>query len=162
MQWDSLRHLPNRCGYASWPSLPMAERFVSAICTKPWNFPNRRSRDISAFLRTSGWVVARKEGRWAYYRLAKPKSNLHRHLIFCIESCLSDVEELKRDRERLDSLAVLSLTRRRSSALGPASKTANPQGVGSRPDAPWGSVRSAALEHRTRMHAIATAQHVGL
>ena len=57
------------------------------------------------FLRASGWVVARKEGRWAYYRLAKPKSNLHRHLIFCIESCLSDVEELQRDRERLDSLA---------------------------------------------------------
>ncbi len=61
-----------------------------------------------AFLKTSGWVVARKEGRWAYYRLAKPKSNLHRHLIFCIESCLSDVEELQRDHERLDALASCS------------------------------------------------------
>jgi len=62
------------------------------------------SRHLS-YLRKSGWVVSRKEGIWAYYRLAKPKSNLHRHLIFCIETCAIDVEELRRDRERLDVLA---------------------------------------------------------
>jgi len=63
------------------------------------------SRHLS-YLRKSGWVVSRKEGIWAYYRLAKPKSNLHRHLIFCIETCAVDVEELRRDQERLDGLAA--------------------------------------------------------
>jgi len=61
-----------------------------------------------AYLRSSGWVVARREGRWTYYKIARPTSNLHRHLIFCIETCVSDVEELRRDRERLDALASCS------------------------------------------------------
>jgi ArsR family transcriptional regulator len=57
-----------------------------------------------AYLRKSGWVQSRKEGLWVYYRLAKPTSNLHRHLLFCIETCAEDVEELRLDRQRLDSL----------------------------------------------------------
>jgi ArsR family transcriptional regulator len=58
-----------------------------------------------AYLRKSGWVVSRKEGLWVYYRLAKPTSALHRHLLTCVETCAFDVEELRRDRERLDSLS---------------------------------------------------------
>jgi ArsR family transcriptional regulator len=54
-----------------------------------------------AYLRKSGWVVTRKQGLWVYYRMARPTSVLHRHLLFCIETCAEDVEQLRRDRQRL-------------------------------------------------------------
>ena len=44
-----------------------------------------------AFLRKSGWVVGRKDGLWVYYRLAKPTSAIHRHLLFCVETCVEDI-----------------------------------------------------------------------
>jgi ArsR family transcriptional regulator len=57
-----------------------------------------------AYLRKNGIVATRKEGLWVYYRLAKPTSDLHRMLVACVGSCLSSVEVLRDDRERLDRL----------------------------------------------------------
>lgn len=58
-----------------------------------------------AYLRKHGLVAGRKEGLWVHYRLAKPKSSLHRGIMVCLHTCLADLAELRRDRERLTRLA---------------------------------------------------------
>ena len=55
-----------------------------------------------AYLRKHGIVSGRKEGLWVYYRLARASSSLHRQLISCLNSSLPDIEELRRDRQRLE------------------------------------------------------------
>jgi ArsR family transcriptional regulator len=57
-----------------------------------------------AHLRKHGLVVGRKDGLWVHYRLARPRSGLHRTLIDCVGSCLGPIELLKEDRRRLDRL----------------------------------------------------------
>ena len=52
-----------------------------------------------AYLRKRGVVAARKEGLWVYYRLARPTSDLHRHLLAGVP--LTDPEGMRQDRERL-------------------------------------------------------------
>jgi ArsR family transcriptional regulator len=57
-----------------------------------------------AYLRKRGLVSTRKEGLWVHYRLARASSSLHRGLMVCLHTCLTDVEELRRDRERLQGI----------------------------------------------------------
>ena len=54
-----------------------------------------------AYLRKQGLVVGRKEGLWVHYRLAKPKTGLHRILLGCLGNCLGDPEVFRQDQERL-------------------------------------------------------------
>jgi len=54
-----------------------------------------------AYLRKHGLVVGRKEGLWVHYRLAKPKTGLHRILLGCLGSCLGDPEVFRQDQDRL-------------------------------------------------------------
>ncbi len=54
-----------------------------------------------AYLRKRGLVVGRKEGLWVHYRLAKPKTGLHRILLGCLGTCLGDPEVFRADQERL-------------------------------------------------------------
>jgi len=54
-----------------------------------------------AYLRKRGLVVGRKEGLWVHYRLAKPKTGLHRILLGCLGTCLGDPELFRQDQERL-------------------------------------------------------------
>jgi ArsR family transcriptional regulator, arsenate/arsenite/antimonite-responsive transcriptional repressor len=53
-----------------------------------------------AYLRRSGLLVARREGKWVYYSLAEPRSSVHRSLVRCIKNCFCDVDFLKRDSGR--------------------------------------------------------------
>jgi ArsR family transcriptional regulator, arsenate/arsenite/antimonite-responsive transcriptional repressor len=55
-----------------------------------------------AYLRKHGLVVGRKEGLWVHYRLAKPKTGLHRILLGCLGTCLGDPEVFRQDQERLN------------------------------------------------------------
>src|SRR3954464_7891013 len=57
-----------------------------------------------AYLRKHGLVAGRKEGHWVHYRLARPKSGLHRILLGCLGNCLGDPEVFAQDRRRLDGL----------------------------------------------------------
>ena len=57
-----------------------------------------------AYLRKHGLVAGRKQGLWVYYRLAKPKSALHRILMGCLGSCLGDPGVFVDDRRRLDGV----------------------------------------------------------
>ncbi|HWT79834.1 MAG TPA: metalloregulator ArsR/SmtB family transcription factor, partial [Candidatus Methylomirabilis sp.] len=54
-----------------------------------------------AYLRKHGLVVGRKEGLWVHYRLAKPKTGLHRILLGCLGTCLGDPGVFREDQERL-------------------------------------------------------------
>jgi ArsR family transcriptional regulator len=54
-----------------------------------------------AYLRKHGLVIGRKEGLWVHYRLARPKSGLHRILLGCLGTCLGDPEVFREDLERL-------------------------------------------------------------
>src|SRR4051812_37455300 len=55
-----------------------------------------------AYLRKHGIVAGRKEGLWVHYRLAKPRTALHRILLGCLGSCLGDPDVFREDLERLD------------------------------------------------------------
>lgn len=57
-----------------------------------------------AYLRKHGLVFSRKEGLWVYYRVAKPKSTLHRCIMVCLHTCLNDIDELRHDRQRLEKV----------------------------------------------------------
>lgn len=57
-----------------------------------------------AYLRKHGLVSGRKDGLWVHYRLAKPKTSLHRGIMVCLHTCLADMTELRRDRERLEKV----------------------------------------------------------
>src|SRR4051794_10610896 len=57
-----------------------------------------------AYLRKHGLVARRKDGLWVHYRLARPRSALHRILFGCLGSCLGDPEVFAQDRLRLEGL----------------------------------------------------------
>ena len=50
-----------------------------------------------AYLRRSGLVTSREEGRWAYYRLSPAQGRLHQKLIDCLLACFDEVPELAGD-----------------------------------------------------------------
>jgi len=54
-----------------------------------------------AYLRTAGLVKARKDGLWVHYRLSPVSAGFHAKLIECLQCCLNDVPELKRDQAML-------------------------------------------------------------
>ncbi len=57
-----------------------------------------------AYLRKHGWVSGRKQGLWVYYKLARAKTSLHRGMLVCLNASLGDLEEMRRDRQRLDKV----------------------------------------------------------
>lgn len=54
-----------------------------------------------AYLRKTRLVLARKEGKWSYYKLAPARGRLHAKLVQCLDYCCQDMPELLRDDERL-------------------------------------------------------------
>jgi len=52
-----------------------------------------------AYLRRSGLLVARREGKWIHYSLAEPQSSVHASLLRCVKNCFCDIDFLKRDLE---------------------------------------------------------------
>jgi ArsR family transcriptional regulator len=52
------------------------------------------------YLRESGLVEVRREGRWSFYSLAEARSGLHRSLLDCLSSSFGEVPELQADAER--------------------------------------------------------------
>jgi ArsR family transcriptional regulator len=58
-----------------------------------------------AYLRRSGLVSVREEGRWVHYRLAAAQGRLHRKLIDCLLACFDEVPELAGDAKRCAKIA---------------------------------------------------------
>lgn len=53
------------------------------------------------YLRRSGLVNARKDGRWIYYSLSPARNAFHEKLINCLGACFVDVPQLTQDVARL-------------------------------------------------------------
>ena len=56
-----------------------------------------------AYLRRAGLVAGRKELQWMHYRLVPAQGKFHAKIVECLHCCLSEVPELKADRDRLNS-----------------------------------------------------------
>ena len=83
--------------------LARGELCVCDLCEVLEEIQPKVSRHL-ATLRRAGLVEVRREGRWKYYSLAAAPSPLHRTLLGCVSSCLGGLDELSRDRERLESI----------------------------------------------------------
>lgn len=53
-----------------------------------------------AYLRRSGLLVARREGKWIHYSLAEPKSSVLESLLHCARNYFGKVDFLQRDLSR--------------------------------------------------------------
>ena len=57
-----------------------------------------------AYLRKAGFVDAREQGLWSFYRLAAPTSAFHAKLLDCLSACFGDVPKVARDARRARAL----------------------------------------------------------
>ena len=51
-----------------------------------------------AYLRRTGLVKTRRDGKWVYYTLAPGTNAVHTSLLRCLRGCFSEVTILQRDR----------------------------------------------------------------
>lgn len=59
-----------------------------------------------AYLLRSGLIKKRKQGLWAYYKLAAAASPLHRNLLKCLKECFRNVPELAADSRRASKTGI--------------------------------------------------------
>jgi len=67
--------------------------------------PQPKASRHLAYLRRAGLVSVRKEGLWAYYKLAPARNAFHRKLLECLGTCCNDVPVMNRDSKRLEQNA---------------------------------------------------------
>ena len=65
------------------------------------NLPQPKVSRHLAYLRKAGLVTARKDGHWAYYRLAAPSTPLHENMLSCLGCCAAQLPQLDRDAKHL-------------------------------------------------------------
>ena len=65
------------------------------------NVPQPKVSRHLAYLRRAGLVHARKDGHWAYYRLANNLSPFRSKLLDCLTACHDDLPQFGRDAEKL-------------------------------------------------------------
>ena len=53
-----------------------------------------------AYLRSAGLITKRKQGLWAYYKLAPATTAFHKSLLKCLAECYEDVPILAADSKR--------------------------------------------------------------
>lgn len=53
-----------------------------------------------AYLRRTGMVTERKQGKWVLYSLAPASNSVHEILLRCVKCCFSEIDFLSRDLER--------------------------------------------------------------
>lgn len=57
------------------------------------------------YLKRSGLVVSRQDGLWRYYALAPIHGTLQASLLKCLDTCFTQVSEIKADARRARALA---------------------------------------------------------
>jgi ArsR family transcriptional regulator len=85
--------------------LEQKELCVCDLCELLGEGQPKVSRHL-AVLRDAGLVDVRREGRWKFYAVAQAPTPLHRTLLRCVRSCLSELEELAADRRRLAAVEL--------------------------------------------------------
>ncbi|MBI3836828.1 MAG: winged helix-turn-helix transcriptional regulator [Planctomycetia bacterium] len=63
--------------------------------------PQPKASRHLAYLRKAGLVVARKQGLWSYYSLARARNAFHEKLLDCLGCCFKDIPELAKDARQL-------------------------------------------------------------
>jgi ArsR family transcriptional regulator, arsenate/arsenite/antimonite-responsive transcriptional repressor len=63
--------------------------------------PQPKASRHLAYLRRAGLVSVRKQGLWAYYKLAPARNAFHAKLLDCLAAGCNDVPVMKRDSKRL-------------------------------------------------------------
>jgi ArsR family transcriptional regulator, arsenate/arsenite/antimonite-responsive transcriptional repressor len=63
--------------------------------------PQPKASRHLAYLRRAGLVSVRKQGLWAYYKLAPARDAFHAKLLDCLATCCNEVPAMKRDNKRL-------------------------------------------------------------
>lgn len=64
--------------------------------------PQPKASRHLAYLRRAGLVEFRKQGLWAYYKLAPARDAFHAKLLACLATCSSGVPVMKRDQRRME------------------------------------------------------------
>ncbi len=80
--------------------LLQGEVCVCDLCAVLGETQAKVSRHL-AYLRRAELVVFRTRGKWKYYAVARHAKGIERKLLDCIRSCLSQMDELADDLERL-------------------------------------------------------------
>jgi ArsR family transcriptional regulator len=79
------------------------ELCVCDLCEVLGEIQPKVSRHL-AYLRRSGLIGARSEGRWTYYRITEVATPIQQTLLQCVKSCLRDFDVLRLDLRRLRAL----------------------------------------------------------
>ena len=81
----------------------LAEQGETCVCklAEALDIPDFRISRHLGILRAAGFVEARREGTWIYYRLCEPQTALERCLHDCFRDCLRNHPVAKADLERL-------------------------------------------------------------
>jgi len=56
-----------------------------------------------AYMRGTGLVEARREWKFAHYRLSDPEHPVHRNLINCVRTCFRGIRSLDKERARAEA-----------------------------------------------------------
>ena len=59
-----------------------------------------------AYLRRAALVKVRKQGHWAYYRLAEPSGSARRRLMECLPGCIDELPGARADARRMSAACV--------------------------------------------------------
>jgi ArsR family transcriptional regulator len=79
------------------------ELCVCDLCEVLGEIQPKVSRHL-AYLRRSGLISARQEGRWTFYRITSEPTAIQRTLLACVGSCLRDFAVLNQDLKRLKAI----------------------------------------------------------
>ena len=84
--------------------LSEGELCVCDLCAVLEEIQPKVSRHL-AYLRRAGLVSVRQDHKWKYYSLTESPTGLHRTLIGCVQTCLREVDTLRRDLEKLGEVS---------------------------------------------------------
>jgi ArsR family transcriptional regulator, arsenate/arsenite/antimonite-responsive transcriptional repressor len=63
--------------------------------------PQPKASRHLAYLRRAGFVSVRKDGLWAYYKLAPARNDFQAKLLDCLATCCNEVPVMNRDKRRI-------------------------------------------------------------
>ncbi|MBL8148882.1 MAG: winged helix-turn-helix transcriptional regulator [Blastocatellia bacterium] len=78
--------------------------------------PQPKASRHLAYLKRAGLVEDRKEGLWVYYKLSQPTSDIHKTILSSLTLCLSNCEQLVKDKLRFENSCCQILDEKDSSS----------------------------------------------